>query len=109
MVTDSNNHKFFMQLAIDAAWENQLLAYPNPAVGAVVVEDGRILSIEVHKKAGSSHAEVMALVSAYETKSGKEVDFDKNDSFASHEFLRSFPKDFFQNVLFMLPWSHVLI
>lgn len=110
MVTDSNNHKFFMQLAIDVAWENQLLAYPNPAVGAVVVEDGRILSIEVHKKAGSSHAEVMALVSAYETKSGKEVDFDKNDSFASHEFLRSFPKDFFSKCSIYVtlePCSHI--
>ncbi len=95
MVTDSNNHQFFMQLAIDAAWKNQLLTYPNPAVGAVVTEEGKILSIEAHKKAGSSHAEVIALVNAYETKSGEKVNFDKNDSYASHEFLKSLPKDFF--------------
>lgn len=110
MVTDSNNHKFFMQLAIDMAWKNQLLTYPNPAVGAVVVEEERILSIEAHEKAGSSHAEVMALVSAYETKSGKKVGFDKNDSFASHEFLRSLPKDLFSKCSIYVtlePCSHI--
>ncbi|MDD5548679.1 MAG: bifunctional diaminohydroxyphosphoribosylaminopyrimidine deaminase/5-amino-6-(5-phosphoribosylamino)uracil reductase RibD [Sulfurovaceae bacterium] len=110
MVTDSNTHQFFMQIAIDVAWGNQLLTYPNPAVGAVVVEDGKILSIEAHKKAGSSHAEVLALVSAYETKSGKKVSFDKNDSSASHEFLRSLPKDFFSKCSIYVtlePCSHI--
>lgn len=110
MVTDSCTHEFFMQLAIDSAWKNQLLAYPNPAVGAVVVEDGRILSVEVHEKAGCSHAEVLALVSAYESKSGKKVEFDKNDSFASHEFLRSLPKDFFSKCSIYVtlePCSHI--
>lgn len=99
-----------MQLAIDVAWENQLLTYPNPAVGSVVVENGKILSIEAHKKAGSSHAEVMALVSAYETKSGKRVTFDKNDSFASHGFLRSLPKGFFSKCSIYVtlePCSHI--
>lgn len=110
MVTELNTHQFFMQLAIDAAWKNQLLTYPNPAVGAVVVEDGKILSIEAHKKAGSSHAEVMALMSAYETKSGKKVSFDKNDSFASHEFLQNLPKDFFSKCSIYVtlePCSHI--
>lgn len=110
MVTDLINHQFFMQLAIDAAWKNQLLTYPNPSVGAVVVEDGKILSIEAHKKAGCSHGEVIALVSAYEAKSGKMVDFDKNDPFASHEFLRSLPKDFFSKssiYVTLEPCSHI--
>lgn len=110
MVTELNTHQFFMQLAIDAAWKNQLLTYPNPAVGSVVVENGKILSIEVHKKAGSSHAEVMALMSAYEAKSGKRVSFDKDDSFASHEFLQSLPKDFFSKCSIYVtlePCSHI--
>jgi len=54
-----------MKLAIDEAWKYQLLTYPNPAVGAVVVKNGEILSIEAHKKAGESHAEVCALKVAY--------------------------------------------
>ncbi len=110
MVTELNTHQFFMQLAIDAAWKNQLLTYPNPAVGSVVVENGKILSIEVHKKAGSSHAEVVALMSAYEAKSGKRVSFDKDDSFASHEFLQSLPKDFFSKCSIYVtlePCSHI--
>jgi len=54
-----------MKLAIDEAWKFQLLTYPNPAVGAVVVKNGAILSVEAHKKAGESHAEVNALKAAY--------------------------------------------
>jgi len=59
------NDNFFMKLAIDEAWKYQLLTYPNPAVGAVVVKNGEILSVEAHKKAGEEHAEVNALKSAY--------------------------------------------
>ena len=89
------NDDFFMQLALDIAWKYQLLTYPNPAVGAVVVQDGRILSIEAHQKAGTSHAEVLALLSAYETLSQKKIDFDRFDAQKAHTFLRTVPKDFF--------------
>jgi len=34
---------------------------PNPAVGAVIVRDGRIIASGYHKKAGRNHAEVEAL------------------------------------------------
>jgi len=61
------NNKKFMQLAIDKAWKYQLLTYPNPAVGATVVKDGKVLSVEAHKKAGMPHAEVLALKVAYLT------------------------------------------
>jgi len=33
--------KFYMQLALDKAWKYQGLTYPNPAVGAMVVADGK--------------------------------------------------------------------
>lgn len=57
---------FFMKLAIDEAWKYQLLTYPNPAVGCVVVKgDSEILAIEAHKEAGLAHAEVNALKAAY--------------------------------------------
>jgi len=87
--------EFYMQLAINQAWKYQLLTYPNPAVGAVVVRDGEILAIEAHQKAGTSHAEVLALVGAYEAISGKRVTFDRFDAYAAHEFLHSLPDGFF--------------
>ncbi len=87
--------EFYMQLALDKAWEYQGLTYPNPSVGAVVTLEGNILSIEAHQKAGSSHAEVLALLSAYETLSNKPIDFDPFDSRKAHAFLLTLPKDFF--------------
>jgi len=84
-----------MQLALDKAWEYQGLTYPNPAVGAVVTLEGNILSIEAHQKAGTSHAEVLALLSAYETLSNRSIDFDPKDSHKAHAFLLTLPKDFF--------------
>lgn len=57
--------EFFISLAIDRAWESQLLTYPNPAVGAVVTDRDRLLSINTHKRAGEPHAEVEAIRDAY--------------------------------------------
>lgn len=55
----------FMQKAIDIAWKYQFLTYPNPSVGACVVQDNKVLSVEAHYEAGMPHAEVNALKSAY--------------------------------------------
>lgn len=57
--------RFCMALAIKEAWKYQGLTYPNPAVGAVVVKNKTILSIDAHKKAGEPHAEVLAIKKAY--------------------------------------------
>jgi len=84
-----------MDLAIDVAWRYQGLTYPNPAVGAVVTHRGKIVSIEAHQKAGTSHAEVLALVEAYISISGKSIDFDKFDALKSHNFLKAIPDGFF--------------
>lgn len=54
-----------MRLALDAAWQYQGLTYPNPAVGCVVVQNGAVISIGAHAKAGGPHAEVVALKEAY--------------------------------------------
>jgi len=84
-----------MQLAIDKAWEFQGLTYPNPAVGAVVTYDNRIVSIEAHQKAGESHAEVLALIEAYKNISNQDIDFDKFNAKEAHQFLRDLPKGYF--------------
>ncbi|HPN29370.1 MAG TPA: bifunctional diaminohydroxyphosphoribosylaminopyrimidine deaminase/5-amino-6-(5-phosphoribosylamino)uracil reductase RibD [bacterium] len=53
----------FMRIALKAASDLKGLTYPNPAVGAVIVKNGKILSIGAHKKAGLPHAEVEAIKS----------------------------------------------
>ncbi len=51
-----------MQRAIQLALKAQFRTDPNPVVGAVLVDrEGRILSEGFHEKAGSPHAEVVAL------------------------------------------------
>lgn len=59
------NDEFYMSLAIKKAWQYQILTYPNPAVGALILDkNNQILSIEAHQKAGYNHAEVNAIKSA---------------------------------------------
>lgn len=103
------NDEFYMQLALNKAWQYQGLTYPNPAVGAVVHLDGNILAIEAHQKAGTSHAEVLALIKAYENLINTQVDFDYFDAKQAHDFLRSLPKNFFSAcsiVVTLEPCSH---
>ncbi len=101
--------EFYMQLALDKAWEYQGLTYPNPAVGAVVTLNGKILAVAAHQKAGTSHAEVLALLSAYETLSNTSIDFDPQNSQKAHSFLLALPKDFFSQCTIYVtlePCSH---
>ena len=85
-----------MHLAIKKAWEYQALTYPNPAVGSLVTFQGKIIAIEAHQKAGTSHAEVLALLSAYENIRGKSIDFDRFDAHLAHAFLLKLPPHFFR-------------
>ncbi len=101
--------EFYMQLALNKAWEYQGLTYPNPTVGAVVTLDGKILSIEAHQKAGTSHAEVLAMLKAYEILSNATIDFDPQDSHKAHQFLISLPENFFSECTIYVtlePCSH---
>ena len=86
----------FMKSAIDEAWKYQLLTYPNPAVGATVVQNNIILSIEAHKEAGLPHAEVNALKSAYLTAYPNSPLKDLSSSHDIHDFLISNHNDFFK-------------
>ncbi|MDQ7085813.1 MAG: hypothetical protein Q9M36_13300 [Sulfurovum sp.] len=88
-------NEFYLQLAINKAWEYQGLTYPNPAVGAVLTCRGEILAIEAHQRAGTSHAEVLALLCAYEKMSESAVAFDVLDARQAHDFLLALPKGFF--------------
>jgi len=61
------DHSFYLSLALKEAWKYQLLTYPNPAVGAVVLDkNGKIISVEAHKEAGKEHAELEAIWRAFE-------------------------------------------
>lgn len=51
----------YMRLAIDLAKKGEGLTNPNPAVGAVIVKNGRIVGRGYHKRCGLPHAEACAL------------------------------------------------
>ena len=56
-----NSHERFMREAIKLARLAKGKTYPNPLVGAVVVNNGKIISKGYHKKSGAPHAEALAL------------------------------------------------
>ncbi len=99
-----------MSLAIDRAWHYQGLTYPNPAVGALVIYKDEIVAIEAHQRAGTSHAEPLALLSAYESITQNPIEFDRFDALLAHKFLRELPKGFFRDITLYItlePCSHI--
>lgn len=80
------NNEFYMNLAIDEAWKYQFLTYPNPAVGAVILDkNSKILSIQAHKKAGFAHAELEAIKEALKLLNPKlEIPKEANEA---HSFI----------------------
>lgn len=54
-------HNKFLLKALDEAYKGKGTSFPNPAVGALLVKGGEILSRGFHHKAGTDHAEVVAL------------------------------------------------
>jgi len=88
-----------MKLALDAAWDYQLLTFSNPAVGAVCISsDGIILSLGAHKIAGGPHAEVYALRDAYTILSGDSTIATSDDSHAIHDYLRTHHNGIFKTI-----------
>ncbi len=53
-----------MKVALKLAEMGRGFTSPNPVVGAVVVKDGKIIGKGYHRRAGESHAEVIALQEA---------------------------------------------
>lgn len=88
-----------MQKALDAAWAYQVLTFPNPAVGAVVSNrEGDILGIGAHQKAGTPHAEVLALKAAYENLTQDSRISEITDATSLHAFLKEHHNHLFHNL-----------
>lgn len=107
MVVDDN---FYMSLAINEAWDYQLLTFPNPAVGAVVVKSGEILSINAHEQAGFPHAEVLALKNAYLKQNPQSLLSQIIDSKEIHKFLIENHNGFFKDCeiyITLEPCNHI--
>ncbi len=88
---------FYMQAAIDEAWKYQGLTYPNPAVGAAVVKNGRLLSIAAHIQAGKPHAEVEAIKEAYYRLTGDSDILQIEESLHLHNYLQKYAKNLFDD------------
>jgi diaminohydroxyphosphoribosylaminopyrimidine deaminase/5-amino-6-(5-phosphoribosylamino)uracil reductase len=107
MVIDDN---FYMELALRAAWDYQLLTYPNPAVGCTVINhENEILAVEAHKIAGGPHAEVLALQSAYYKLTNDEKILPLSSSHDIHNYLLANHNGCFKNTslhVTLEPCSH---
>ena len=86
-----------MSLAINEAWKYQGLTYPNPAVGAVITLENKILAIKAHKRAGEPHAEVLATQEAYYQLTNDKAILELSDSSQIHEYLNKNHNDIFKN------------
>ncbi len=58
------SHKKYMELTIRLAEKGRGLTSPNPMVGCIIVKRGRIVGKGFHKKAGTEHAEILAIAEA---------------------------------------------
>ncbi|MGI5911751.1 MAG: bifunctional diaminohydroxyphosphoribosylaminopyrimidine deaminase/5-amino-6-(5-phosphoribosylamino)uracil reductase RibD [Syntrophomonadaceae bacterium] len=67
---NNNFDLVYMQKALDLAVQAKGRTSPNPMVGAVVVKDAQIIGEGYHQKAGTPHAEVIALRAAGEKAKG---------------------------------------
>jgi len=65
-----NKDQYYMSLALKEAYKYKGQTHPNPAVGALIIKDDKILSIGAHQKAGTAHAEIVALKNAQEDVKG---------------------------------------
>ncbi|WML50083.1 bifunctional diaminohydroxyphosphoribosylaminopyrimidine deaminase/5-amino-6-(5-phosphoribosylamino)uracil reductase RibD [Neobacillus sp. PS3-34] len=64
------NHEFYMELALKNAQAMKGQTDPNPLVGAVIVNENRIVGVGAHLKAGEAHAEIHAIRMAGEKAKG---------------------------------------
>jgi diaminohydroxyphosphoribosylaminopyrimidine deaminase / 5-amino-6-(5-phosphoribosylamino)uracil reductase len=58
------SHKKYMDMTLKLAAKGKGLTSPNPLVGCIIVKRGRIVGKGYHKKAGSEHAEILAIQDA---------------------------------------------
>jgi diaminohydroxyphosphoribosylaminopyrimidine deaminase/5-amino-6-(5-phosphoribosylamino)uracil reductase len=104
------DNNFYMKLAIDEAWKYQFLTYPNPAVGCVIVKNNELLAIEAHKEAGTPHAEVNALKTAFLKYFPNDILKTKKTSHEIHEHLIKNHNGFFNDCTIYVtlePCNHI--
>lgn len=65
--------EFFMRIALDEARKGQGRTHPNPTVGAILVKNGRVIGRGHHRKAGTAHAEIVAIEAAGEKAKGADL------------------------------------
>jgi diaminohydroxyphosphoribosylaminopyrimidine deaminase / 5-amino-6-(5-phosphoribosylamino)uracil reductase len=58
------NDQYYLRRALELAQHGSGLTLPNPLVGAVLVRGGRVIGEGHHQRAGSPHAEVLAVADA---------------------------------------------
>ena len=63
MSNEISIHEHYMQRCLDLALLGQGYVAPNPLVGALVVNDGKIIGEGYHRQIGGPHAEVNAITS----------------------------------------------
>jgi diaminohydroxyphosphoribosylaminopyrimidine deaminase/5-amino-6-(5-phosphoribosylamino)uracil reductase len=61
-MTNEPSHDVFMRRALDVARQGWGATHPNPMVGAVIVEEGRVVAEGFHAQDGGPHAERLALL-----------------------------------------------
>ena len=66
-------HQHFMQLALNLAQQGEGRTAPNPPVGAVIVNAGKVVGEGFHPQAGEPHAEIFALQQAGEKSHGADI------------------------------------
>ncbi len=66
-------HQHYMQLALSLARQGEGRTAPNPPVGAVIVNSGKIVGEGFHPQAGEPHAEIFALRQAGEKARGADI------------------------------------
>ena len=66
-------HKQFMLQTIELARKAEGKTFPNPLVGALVVKKGKIVGKGYHQKAGTPHAEAIALRKAKKNARGADL------------------------------------
>ena len=65
-----NNPTFYLKQALKLAETRRGFCAPNPAVGAILVKNNKIISTGFHKRSGLPHAEVEAINAASENAKG---------------------------------------
>ena len=63
----------FMTMAVEQAFAALGVSSPNPAVGAVIVNNGSVVGVGNTQPVGSAHAEIMALGDAGDKAQGSEL------------------------------------